>query len=161
LIAANLYTLGAGVLDPEAYWHIVLITTSEILVLSLALILLALCLESLVEAPDQPLWKMLGKIRHKGRFIATGLMMFILGLSAYTTYKINIPGIVPFYADPYLAKVDRLVYGRNAWRLVHEAPIQVGLIVDIFYTRVWPAALLFGVLGALTFMDGVWLQRYA
>lgn len=161
LVAVNLYTLGAGVLDPEAYWQIALATTSEMLVFSLAFILLALCLEGLLKAPDRPLDQLLKKLRHKGRFILGGVIMFILGLSAYTTYKINIPNIVPFYADPYLAGIDRFLYGRNAWRVMHEAPLQAGLLVDFFYTRVWPAVLLFCVLGALTFVEGARLQRYA
>jgi len=161
LIAVNLYTLGAGVLDPDAYWQIVLVTTSEMLVFSLTFILLALCLEGLLKAPAGPLGQLMGKIRRKGRFIAGGLMMFILGLSAYTTYKINIPDIVPFYADPYLADIDRFLYGRNAWRVMHQAPLQAGMIVDFFYTRVWPAVLLLGVLCALNFVEGARLHRYA
>lgn len=161
LVVVNIYILGAGVLDPKAYWHIVRTTTSEMLVFSVAFISLALCVEGLLRAPGKPLGQVMRKIRQKGRFIAGGLIVFILGLSAYTTYKINIPDIMPFYADPYLAGVDRYLYGRNAWRVMHEAPMQAGLIVDVFYTRVWPAVLLFGVLGALTFVEGARLQRYA
>ena len=161
LVVVNIYILGAGVLDPKAYWHIVRTTTSEMLVFSVAFISLALCVEGLLRAPGKPLGQVMRKIRQKGRFIAGGLIVVILGLSAYTTYKINIPDIMPFYADPYLAGVDRYLYGRNAWRVMHEAPMQAGLIVDVFYTRVWPAVLLFGVLGALTFVEGARLQRYA
>ncbi|MCD2174880.1 phosphatase PAP2 family protein [Rhizobium sp. C4] len=161
LIAINLYTLGAGVLDPNAYWHFVLATSSQTLVLSLAFIVLVLCVESLLKAPHRPLGEVRCKLRERGRFMAGGLMLFILGLSAYTTYKINIPDIVPFYADPYLAGIDRFFYGRNAWRAMHEMPLQAGLIVDFFYTRVWPAVLLFGVLVGLMFIEGARLQRYA
>jgi hypothetical protein len=161
LVTVTLYTLGAGVLDPDAYWHIVATTTSEMLVFSLAFLLLALCAEGLLKAPDRPLGLVFDKVRSKGQFIAGGLIMFIMGLSAYTTYKINIPDIMPFYADPYLADIDRYFYGRNAWRAMHEVPPQVGMIVDVFYTRVWPAVLLFCVLGALAFVEGARLQRYA
>ncbi len=159
--SVNLYTLGAGILYPSAFWHIVRTTISEMLLFSLAFIMLALCVEGLLKAPGRPLGQVLTRVRGKGRFIAGGLMMFILGLSAYTTYKINIPDVVPFYADPYLAGIDRFFYGHNAWRVMHEAPIEVGLVIDFFYTRVWPVMLLSGVLGALTFVEGARLQRYA
>ncbi len=161
LACVTVYTVGAGILDPEAYWHIVLTTISEMLAFSLAFIVLALCVDGLMKAPERPLGQIACKVRDKGRFIAGGLIMFILGLAAYTTYKINIPHIVPFYADPYLAEIDRFVYGRNAWRAAHEVPAQAGALVDFFYTRVWPAVLLFSVLGALSFVEGARLQRFA
>ncbi|HWU61956.1 MAG TPA: phosphatase PAP2 family protein [Ensifer sp.] len=161
LVVTGLYTIGAGILYPVAFWHLALLTASQMIVFSLAFIVLAICLGALRKAPHRPLDQVLGTLRSKGRFILGGLILFILGLSAYTTYKINIPGVVPFYADPYLADIDRFLYGRNAWRVMHEAPLQVGMLVDFFYTRVWPAVLLFSVLGALTFVEGVRLQRFA
>lgn len=161
LIILGLYTVGACILYPVAFWHITLKTASQMMPLSLAFILLALCGEGLLKAPRRPLNEVMSKIRNRGYFIAGGLMLFILGLSAYTTYKIHIPHVVPFYADPYLADIDRYFFGSNAWRVMHEAPPQAGLLLDFFYTRVWPVVLLFGVLGALTFLKGALLQRYA
>lgn len=156
-----LYTMGAGILYPATFWRMVLATTSEMLAFSLAVIVLALCFEALWRAPSRPLDQVKQKIRRRGHFIAGGLLLFILGLSAYTTYKIHIPNVVPYYADPYLAEIDRFVYGHNAWRVMHELPLNASMIVDFFYTRVWPAVLLLGLLGGLIFVEGAQLQRYA
>lgn len=160
LCVTVLYTIGAGIAYPAMFWHLVALTASEMLLFSLAFILLAVCAEALVKAPGHPLDFMLAKLKRRGPFIAAGLALFILGLSAYSTYKVNIPEIVPYYADPYFADLDRLLYGRNAWRVMHEVPPQAGLLIEFVYTRVWPGFLLFGVLGALLFLEGRLLQRY-
>ena len=161
LIVVNVYTLGAGVLYPDIFWPMVVTTMSEMFAFSLAFIVLVLCFEGLIKAPERPLEALRERLARRGRFIVGGLFMFIFGLSAYSTYKMNIPNVVPFYADPYLAEIDRFVYGRNAWRVMHEVPPQVGLVVDFFYTRVWPGVLLFGMLSGLIFVDGARLHRYA
>ncbi|SOC82784.1 PAP2 superfamily protein [Ensifer adhaerens] len=158
---AAIYTVGAAVLYPDVFWHIVAVTLAQMLAFSLAYIVLGFCAESLLKRPDRPLEGILEKLRHKGAFIASGLAMFLLGLSAYTTYKVNIPDVVPYYADPFLADLDRLVFGQNAWRVAHDAPEEIGLIINFFYTRVWPGVLLFGVLSGLLFMQGRALYRYA
>jgi len=38
--------------------------------------------------------------------------------SAFTSYKAAIGRIVPFYADPYAAALDRLLHGTDPWRLL-------------------------------------------
>ncbi|MCD2178851.1 phosphatase PAP2 family protein [Rhizobium sp. C1] len=158
---ASIYTLMAGMIWPALFWRMVLLTSQEMLVFSLACLLLALCVEAVVKSPRRPLDFILEKLRRKGSLIICGLTLLVLGISAYSTYKVNIPNIVPYYADPYFAAIDKAVYGRNAWRAFHELPPQAGLLIDFFYTRVWPGLLLFGVLGGLLFVEGRTLHRYA
>lgn len=45
-------------------------------------------------------------------------LVFPLGRSL-GSYKSAIPKWVPFYADPYLIRIDRMIFGIDPWRLTH------------------------------------------
>ena len=40
-------------------------------------------------------------------------------MQVYMVLKVAIPTYVPFYADPYLARLDALLFGRDAWTWTH------------------------------------------
>lgn len=63
-------------------------------------------------------------------------MLVILFLArAFTSYKLAIPGIVPFYVDPWLANLDRAIFGTDAWRLTHAVIGPMGtMVIDRVYT---------------------------
>ncbi len=66
------------------------------------------------------------------------VLVFLLGVVAYNTFKFNIPRLIPFYADPFFANLDDLLHGQQPWRLLHKLPrgLTSG-IVDFFYSVVW------------------------
>lgn len=75
--------------------------------------------------------------RHKNWLLRGCLfMLVILFLTrAFTSYKSAIPGIVPFYADPWLAGLDRAIFGIDPWRLTHAVIGPFGtMVIDRVYT---------------------------
>lgn len=60
-------------------------------------------------------------------------------LSIYTTLKAQIPSLVPFYADPWLAKIDYAIhFNHMPWEITHKlfsSPI-AGATINFFY-NVW------------------------
>lgn len=64
--------------------------------------------------------------------------MIILQLG-FTFLKSSIPNMVPFYADPMLAQVDRtLLLGRDAWQLAHAlVPASAANLLLPAYVDLW------------------------
>lgn len=62
----------------------------------------------------------------------------------FTFLKSSIPDVMPFYADPALAAIDRnLLFGRDAWQLAHD----IGPVIDAnrllpAYVYVWSLCVL-------------------
>ena len=82
-------------------------------------------------------------------------------LTAYTTYKFNIPAIVPFHADGLLAEVDRLIHGTDPWRIVHGlAGDWWRYLVVQAYSHVWFAAWFGTVLYAIAYARPIDRARY-
>lgn len=78
--------------------------------------------------------------------------------------KSAIPQLVPFYADPFLAEVDRnLFFGRDGWEVAHAlAGEGYAWLFPALYMPVWSAlALGFPMLIALTDPDRARAGRYA
>jgi hypothetical protein len=92
-----------------------------------------------------------------GRRLAFGIPVIVVApafFAAFSSIKISLSLIVPFYADPWLAELDRLIHGGDAWRLLHPllgyAPITVA--IDFLY-GLWMFAF-YAVLFGVTFMVG-------
>ncbi|WP_210209433.1 phosphatase PAP2 family protein [Rhizobium tropici] len=58
-------------------------------------------------------------LRNRGPQMTAVVLGFLLFLTAFTTFKIAIPEIRPFYADPLLANIDRVIFGTDAWLPSH------------------------------------------
>jgi PAP2 superfamily len=85
---------------------------------------------------------------------------FIAGFSAFTTFKINIPHWMSFYADPYLASLDRLLHGTDAWRLAHAVTLDAVEYIEVVYTDVFFLPLLAAVISAILVLKGAELARF-
>jgi len=89
-------------------------------------------------------------IGNKSAFLLFGA--YAAYLTAYTTYKFNIPAIVPFYADGLLAEVDRLIHGTDPWRIAHGmAGDWWRYLVVQAYSHMWFAAWFGTVLYAIAY----------
>jgi hypothetical protein len=78
------------------------------------------------------------------------VLVFLLSISAFTTWKYNIPAIVPFYGDAFFADLDRTLHAADAWRIVHAAlPDWSIYIIQPAYSTVW-FTLWFGVVFFVT-----------
>lgn len=70
-------------------------------------------------------------------------------MGAFTTIKTILPLINPFWADSWLAAIDRFVhFGNDPWRIIHPVLGHRGVtqVVEFIYSPVWLACLLIFVL---------------
>lgn len=161
LAVLTAYATAAALLFPRDYDALFVGNLVQMAGFCGVMAMLLLYLEAWRRMPAAPSRVFPAVLRERGGFVALGIMIFIIGSTAFTTYKVNIPNIIPFYADPFLAKIDRLVHGGEPWRDVYVLPEQGAVIIDLFYTRVWPAALLVGYLAAFVLLQGRQFLRYA
>ncbi|OYX66760.1 MAG: hypothetical protein B7Y88_02690 [Sphingomonadales bacterium 32-64-17] len=65
---------------------------------------------------------------------AVFLVSLALMMQVYMVLKVSIPSLVPFYADPFLADLDMMLFGQDPWRISH-ALLGSGAtrFLDMFY----------------------------
>lgn len=87
-----------------------------------------------VDRPFSAIRRMLNRHRH---WLLRGCLFMIVILflaRAFTSYKSAIPNIVPFYADPWLADLDRAIFGTDPWRITHAVIGPFGtMLIDRVY----------------------------
>lgn len=71
--------------------------------------------------------------------------------------KALIPKAGGFFADPYLASLDRLLLGRDAWKIAHLVPFTRA--IEVGYT-IWPLTILTGVLWIAVTANPAVLRRF-
>lgn len=74
--------------------------------------------------------------RHRARFCEGAVFLVALSLmmQIYMVLKVSIPSLVPFFADPFLADFDAILFGQDPWRISH-AWLGAGAtrFLDMFY----------------------------
>ncbi|MFM5924739.1 MAG: phosphatase PAP2 family protein [Novosphingobium sp.] len=55
-------------------------------------------------------------------------ILIIISNRTFASYKTLIPKIVPFWADPHLAALDRTILGTDAWRITHAVIGPLGTV---------------------------------
>ena len=97
-----------------------------------------------VDRPFAAIRRMLHRHRH---WLGRGLlfMMVLLFLTrAFTSYKTAIPRLMPFYADPWLADLDHMIFGVDPWRLTHAVIGPTGtVVIDRIYALWFPIMMLY------------------
>lgn len=74
-----------------------------------------------LEGEPRPASRLLGMMRQAlPRIVCTVIGVELLALfgAAFTTIKLNIPAVVPYYADHALAAIDLWLFGQDPWRLL-------------------------------------------
>ena len=93
---------------------------------------------AMIISPKAPLTFIAASIRTSGLRAAIVVTVFILSLAAFTTYKVNIPDIIPFYCDEALADIGELLHGQAPWRIVHALDSDVlAMVVAVAYSKLW------------------------
>lgn len=104
----------------------------------LLLLPVAFILLGIIEAPHAPLSSIPAMLRNSMRPGMIAVLLLLPAITAFTTLKYDIPRHVPFYADPWLASLDRALHAGQAWRLAHEwAPSWTPAAIDFLYSRLW------------------------
>lgn len=101
---------------------------------------LCLCLPvaALLLRPRRPL-SLIREVLGSGasRLVPT-LVLFCFGISAFTTLKLEIPAVVPFYADAFFADLDAWLHGGNPGEIVHSLlPQWAQYPLGYLYGPVW------------------------
>lgn len=65
--------------------------------------------------------------------VAAAVALVPVMAGAFSAMKSAIPFAIPFYLDPALASLDRLVFGTDPWRLTHAAFGWATPLIDRFY----------------------------
>lgn len=67
------------------------------------------------QQPIAELGRAVWRGRGRALFLVGGLLLAILSGCAVTALKARITTAVPFYADPALASIDRMIFGEDSW----------------------------------------------
>jgi hypothetical protein len=154
------YVAYAIIMFPNDYRALLFGSVFQLTGFSFALVAVLVYFDAWRRMPAAPSVAFLTTLKDRGPVLAAGVLAFVFGLTAFTAYKVNIPNLVPFYADPLLARIDREIHGINPWDVVSAIPERYASVIDLFYGKIWPAALIVTYLGAFSLMNGRALCRY-
>jgi hypothetical protein len=88
--------------------------------------------------PLAPMEYICDLMRRRGPGAAVTIVVFCLGVTAFSTFKHHLPSFVPFFADPPLADLDEALHFGQPWRWTHAvAPRGAGAILALLYGPVW------------------------
>lgn len=132
------YIAVAALIWPSAYYTMAQMYLPRLFVLGPLGFLAVAIPVAMVLSPKAPLTFIAMSIRANGPRAAIIVIVFILTLSAFTTYKVNIPDIVPFYCDEALADFGELLHGQAPWRIVHAFDSDLlAMVVSVTYAKLW------------------------
>jgi hypothetical protein len=145
------YIVAAFIIWPADYIALLGQYSTMFLVMLPAVIVIAVATIAVMRNPVSPAREMhsvVGEYLVRAGVVLIGFLFFI---AAFTTFKANIPHVVPFYADPYLADMGQYLHGDSPWQILHRhSPDWIGPVVDFLYARVWFIEW-FGVLAFVAF----------
>lgn len=114
----------------------------------------------LILAPFVIRWNTIRTHAADAIFAGVGCIAIQIG---FTFLKSSIPSFVPFYADPFLADLDRLLHGTDPWRLAHATlSPEIAHQALPFYLHIWAiAAIALPVIIAVTDRDPARIMRFS
>lgn len=135
LIAA--YVAAAFVAWPHTYGTMLVAYAQQLLIFPV-LLLIGVPAAAVImrrHAPFDYIFSLAG--RPLLRFGAVAIV-FCCGIAAFTTYKMAIPDLVPFYADPLFADIDALLHRGNPGEFAHALiPEYAHYALGMLYGPVW------------------------
>lgn len=132
------YATAALCLRPDRYLHLAKSYAEPFIFFLPALLAAGLGLVGLRFARHNPTRFMLDLLRQRWLGAAPVVLLFFLGLTAFTTFKISIPDVVPFYADRMLAQLDLGLHGGDPWTWAHRiVPEPVSAVIFAAYGYGW------------------------
>ena len=119
-ITCSVYAIAAFGLAPALYMRNLSAFAWQFLPEALALALIGLLVTALIRRPAAPLSYLVDILRRRGIGALGISVAMCIGMAAFWTAKLHIPYVVPFYADPALAEIDRILHFGYPWRWVHS-----------------------------------------
>ena len=135
-VLTGLYAAGALVLAPSAFLIITQGYVRTLLVPLPFLTIAGLFSAGLIWNRRDPIRFAFDMARLRWRSAVRALTLCFFGTVAFTTYKVMIPHVVPFYADNFLADIGERVFGVAPWRLAHYFDSEaLAVLVNFSYAR--------------------------
>jgi hypothetical protein len=133
-LAIVVYAACAAALAPQTFEKML----GAYLVLATCVLVLGLPIVAIAVWPRSPLSSMWDLLRRRGAILVLTAVLFCIGLSGYTTFKLAIPDLVPFYADPFLADLDAWIHGGDPGMMLHRlVPLWAQYPIGIAYGPTW------------------------
>ena len=153
------YAAIAYALAPPTFLRLITVYARQTLLLGEVLVF-AVPLGGIILRPASPLTKIYEIIRNGAVRLLTTVIAFCIGMAAFTTFKLDIPRLFPFYADRMLADADHWLFGTDPGLLLHQLfPPWVAEYFGTAYGVVWYSAW-FGLLGFVAMQRNADLRRH-
>lgn len=157
-LAVALYAAAAAVIAPEVYPSLLEHYLYETAVLP-PLVVAGLVVAGMLASPRAPLTFIVGVIRRGALRFVLIFAGFCVGIAAFTTFKLTIPTLVPFYADAMFADIDNLLHFGDPGTLVHAVlPTWAQYPLAVLYGPIW-FMLWFGLTAFVALHDNAALRR--
>lgn len=114
------YAVAALWLQPYRYLHLAQSYAEPFVFFLPSLLAAGLGVAALIFARHAPIRFMLDTLTQRWLGAAPVIVLFFLGITAFTTLKVAIPDVVPFYADRVLAALDLRLHGTDPWAWAHS-----------------------------------------
>lgn len=159
-MAVAVYAACAAMLSPQVFLGMLGSYAHQMIVLPF-LLAIGLPIAGIILRPHSPSTFMRDVVQRGGMRLILVMLTFWVGLSAFTTFKLAIPDLVPFYADPMLADADAWLHGGDPGRLAQDlVPGWAQYPLGYLYGPVW-FILWFGLTAFVALHDDRRLrQRY-
>jgi hypothetical protein len=160
MIAIAIYAAAAALTAPAVFLGVLGLYTQQAKVLPL-LLLIGVPIGAMITRPQAPLRQIRDIITGSFGRLALVVLFFCVGLSGFTTFKLTIPHLVPFYLDPMLADLDLTLHGANPGEVLHRlVPSWAQYPLGYLYGSLW-FSLWFGLVAFVALQkDGALRQRY-
>lgn len=152
------YATVAATIAPATYADMLLDYGQQLLAVP-PLLLVGLGLSAVLLQHASPLSYIRLVVHGRGpRLFATALLVWV-GLAAFTTFKIHIPSVMPFYLDPLLADLDHALHGANPGEVAQRlVPAWAGYGLGLLYGPIWFLTW-FGLMAAVALHPDAALRR--
>ncbi|RAZ91444.1 hypothetical protein DPM33_09190 [Mesorhizobium hawassense] len=138
LLLCLIYIALAALFWPSVYWRVTLLYVFQLIMWGPFSCLAVIVPAAVIVSPRAPIGFIKTSLRSNGLRAALVVTVFVLSLSAFTTYKVNIPGIMPFYSDKALADIGEFLHGQAPWRIAHAFDSDtLAMLVALTYSKVW------------------------
>lgn len=117
-LAVAAYASIAAIIAPQTYFALLGFYARETVVVP-PLVIVGLIVAGIIASPRAPGTFIVSVLARNGVRFVLIFAGFCVGLAAFTSMKLAIPTLVPFYADPVLADIDALIHFGNPGEIVH------------------------------------------
>ncbi|WP_054311744.1 phosphatase PAP2 family protein [Mesorhizobium sp. 1M-11] len=138
LMFMAVYIAAAALYDPASFQSVAPMYLEKMVVALIVLLPAGLSVKALLYGREAPLRYAIETFRERGIIFMLIVGLFFAGLVAFTTFKNNIPNIIPFYADVWISQTERWLLGRSPWRYTHQIRSEIwSQFVIHCYVVIW------------------------